>query len=134
MHDFVFSFCIYPKLLAFHEIHDFGKFPCHIIISSRAVGNQTVGAVFHPFVVNELSAAIFPQCIQRAVAKKTVELLRVLYFVARKKFTFFMAEKPKILGFLFQFLSSFLLGFRHSIDPYDEHPCNPELLAFQKPA
>ena len=81
----------------FHNVtvlaHDVG-----VVVS--LVGNHAVTAVLDPvFGILEVTAALVLQCIQRAVAEQTVEVVRILGLVTGEKFTFFVIDEGEILPF-----------------------------------
>ena len=59
-----------------------------------------VRAVFYScFCHSKIPAAFIAQCIQRAVAEQTVEVLRICACMTRKIFTFLIAEKSIVFPF-----------------------------------
>ena len=59
-----------------------------------------VRAVFYScFCHSKIPATFIAQCIQRAVAEQTVEVLRICACMTRKIFTFLIAEKSIVFPF-----------------------------------
>ena len=56
-------------------------------------------SLLFPFLSFENSATFIAQCIQRAVAEQTVEVLRICACMTRKIFTFLIAEKSIVFPF-----------------------------------
>ena len=73
--------------------HDVG-----IVVS--LVRNHAVAAVLDPvFGILEVTAALVLQCIQRAVAEQTVEVVRILGLVTGEKFAVFVIDEGEVLSF-----------------------------------
>lgn len=68
--------------------------------SSGFMWQLAVRAVFYPrFCHSKIPATFIAQCIQRAVAEQTVEVLRICACMTRKIFTFLIAEKSIVFPF-----------------------------------
>ena len=60
---------------------------------------RTICAVFDAaWKITKLTAAFFAECIQRTVAEKTVEVVRICVFVTGEIFTVTIAEKLIMSG------------------------------------
>ena len=89
--SFICSFCF----LGQSRIHLYD-----MLISFGRMRDKTVTAVLDAVIeIAEISAASFPKSIERAVAEKTVEMIRICITVTWIIFTGFVAE---ILGRVFR--------------------------------
>ena len=64
--------------------------------------DQTIGAVFDPFIVGKITAAVFAQSVERAVTEKAVEVFfrhTAFQLVTREVFALSVTEKLEILCF-----------------------------------
>jgi len=58
------------------------------------VGEHTVGAILEASLcILKVSSTLISQCVQRAVTKQAVKILRLVSLMTRKKFTFLMLKK-----------------------------------------
>ena len=80
------------------------------------MGNYASAAVFYALFIfiAEIAAATVTQSIKGAETKKTVEFLRILYFVAGEKFALLMLEKPKLF---FAAFAAFIIVFHFMLSP-----------------
>lgn len=80
------------------------------------MGNYASAAVFYALFIfiAEIAAATVTQSIKGAETKKTVEFLRILYFVAGEKFALLMLEKPKLF---FAAFAAFIIVFHFFLSP-----------------
>ena len=75
-----------PSVLA-HQLHDFAVSTCDKIKTLRYVGEQTVGAVFHPVrSIGKSTAAAISQSVKGAVTKQAIKMCRIRAPVAGKIF------------------------------------------------
>ena len=83
-----------------HQLRQLAVFPGHVTVVLRLMRQLTVRAVFN-FLLghSEIPATFISQCIQRTVAEQTVKVLRICACMARKLFTFLIAEKSIVFPF-----------------------------------
>ena len=90
---FVFSYLL-------HQLRQLAIFPGYVTVVLCFVRQLTVRAVFNSLLGHsEIPATFISQCIQRTVAEQTVEVLRICACMARKIFTFLIAEKSIVFPF-----------------------------------
>jgi hypothetical protein len=87
---------LFALLLDFFD--QFAQLAVDIIVIVTLVGHQTVGAVFVAVDYFEISAALFAQCVQRAIAEQTVEVVGVGRLVTWEKLTVTVADECIVLG------------------------------------
>jgi hypothetical protein len=68
------------------------------VLKIRIMCFQTARTVLDPSAdIRKIAAALIAQHIKRAIAEQTVEIIRVIRIVARKVFTFPVAEKTAVV-------------------------------------
>ena len=74
------------------------------------MGNYASAAVFYALLIfiAEIATATVTQSIKGTETKKTVEFLRILYFMAGEKFALLMLEKPELFFVAF---AAFIIVF-----------------------
>ena len=90
---FIFSYLL-------HQFRQLAVFPGYVTVVLGFMWQLAVRAVFYScFCHLKIPAAFIAQCIQRAVAEQTVEVLRICACMTRKIFTFLIAEKSIVFPF-----------------------------------
>ncbi len=87
-------YCYLPIASLFYYFFHFGHYS---IIAAGSVRYKAVGAIFYSVVFDIISSAFILQHIKRAIAKKTVEVFFIRYFVAREILAFTILKKFVIL-------------------------------------
>ena len=78
-----FRLCCAVSAIFLGQLHQLRIFLQNVAVAAPSVGYQTVGAILYAAVqIDEVSAAVAAQRIQRAVAEQAVEILRMLRLVA----------------------------------------------------
>ena len=72
-------------------------------VATPAVRNHTIGAILDGRAVrlidvNKVATTFICQCIEWAVAKQAVEIIRIVCFVTREVFAIAILEKRKIVA------------------------------------
>ena len=84
-------------LFLFGQVHDCAHLFHDAVIIFLPMGHKAVAAILNAvFQIPEVSAAPIAQRIQRTIAEKAVEILRVRLFMARKILTLFILKKSVI--------------------------------------
>jgi hypothetical protein len=78
----------------FDQINDLSIPSDHLFIIVLPVRKTAVRAILESlFIVAEIAAAFLSQCVERTVAEKTVEGLRIRVLMTGEVFTFAILEK-----------------------------------------
>ena len=77
-------------LLLFCQFQYFSVFGYYIVVSLRAVRQETARTVFYTALyIFKIASALITQRVQRAVTEQAVKVFRIFDLVARKKFIVF---------------------------------------------
>ena len=103
------------KVFPAQHLHDTSKSSCDRPVILRSVRDHAFCAVLVSlFCVPEVTAALFSQCIERAITEQAVESVRLLRLVAREILAFPVLEKcvmfPFPIRFSYAHFRSFLLS------------------------
>lgn len=81
-------------MILFCKVTDFGNLRGDGLVVFPTMRAQAVGAILEPLrSIGEITAAVFSQGVQRAIAEQTAEGFRVCVFVAGEVFTCFVLKK-----------------------------------------
>ena len=96
-------------LLLFCQFQYFSVFGYYIVVSLRAVRQETARTVFYTALyIFKIASALITQRVQRAVTEQAVKVFRIFDLVARKILTFFVLKKFIVFAHL-RFLLMYLI-------------------------